>query len=118
MKVQLLLLSLVQSLLLVSGQVLLKIAINRMEAFSFTWGFFKSVLLNLPFAGCGLCYGAASLLWFYIVKHFDFHLAYPMISLSYVFGTLAAIVIFHEQVPLSTWIGVGFIVLGCMLVAH
>jgi undecaprenyl phosphate-alpha-L-ara4N flippase subunit ArnE len=45
-------------------------------------------------------------------------LAYPMISLSYVFGTLAAIVIFHEQVPLSTWIGVGFIVLGCMLVAH
>jgi undecaprenyl phosphate-alpha-L-ara4N flippase subunit ArnE len=44
-------------------------------------------------------------------------MAYPMISLSYVFGMLAAIVFFHEEVPLVRWAGVALIMLGCVLIA-
>jgi undecaprenyl phosphate-alpha-L-ara4N flippase subunit ArnE len=44
-------------------------------------------------------------------------MAYPMISLSYVFGMLAAMFIFHETIPLTRWVGVALIILGCIFVA-
>ena len=58
------------------------------------------------------------MLWFYILKHFPFSMAYPMVSLSYVFGMIAAIVFFHEDVNLMKWIGVVLIMLGCFFIAR
>lgn len=110
-------LAVVQSLLLASGQVLLKFALARMLPFSWTAPFWKSVFVNWQFAACGLCYGAGSLLWFYILKHFPFSMAYPMVSLSYVFGMIAAIVFFHEPVSLAKWLGVLLIMAGCYFIA-
>ena len=109
--------SLVQSMLLVSGQVFLKFAMTRMPAFAWTRTFWLSLLSNWQFAACGLFFGAASLLWMYIVKTFPFSMAYPMVSLSYVMGMVAAIVFFHEEVSMTRWLGVAFIVLGCILIA-
>jgi undecaprenyl phosphate-alpha-L-ara4N flippase subunit ArnE len=83
-----------------------------MEPFGFNWKFIKSALFNWQFASSGMCVAAASLIWFYIVKHFDLSVAYPLISISYVFGMLASVFIFHETVPASRWIGVGFIMAG------
>ncbi|MBO7141446.1 MAG: EamA family transporter [Prevotella sp.] len=109
--------SLVQSALLVGGQVFLKFALMRMPAFAWTREFWLSLLSNWQFAACGLFFGAASLLWMYIVKTFPFSMAYPMVSLSYVMGMVAAIMFFHEEVSMTRWIGVAFIVLGCFLIA-
>jgi undecaprenyl phosphate-alpha-L-ara4N flippase subunit ArnE len=53
----------------------------------------------------------------YIVKHFPFSMAYPMISMSYVFGMFAAMLFFHEQIPPTRWIGVMLIMAGCVLIA-
>ena len=111
-KMPLLLLAIVQSLLLAGGQVLLKFALVRMLPFSMTLAFWKSVFLNWQFAACGLCYGAGSLLWFHIIKHYPFSMAYPLVSLSYVFGMIAAIVFFHEQVDFLKWTGVLLIMAG------
>ena len=77
--------------------MLLKFALERMLPFSMTFEFWKSVFVNWQFAACGLCYGAGSILWFYIVKHFPFSMAYPLVSLSYVFGMIAAIVFFIKR---------------------
>jgi undecaprenyl phosphate-alpha-L-ara4N flippase subunit ArnE len=44
-------------------------------------------------------------------------MAYPMVSLSYVFGMLAAIIFFHEDVSVTRWIGVLLIMGGCVLIA-
>jgi len=111
-------LAVLQSLLLSGGQVLLKYALNRMLPFSLTsWPFWKSVFANWQFAACGLCYGAGSLLWFYIIKNFPFSMAYPLVSLSYVFGMIAAIVFFHEPVSVTKWMGILLIMLGCYLIA-
>ena len=115
---KLFLLALVQSTLLAGGQVLLKFALARMLPFSMTFAFWKSVFLNWQFAACGLCYGAGSLLWFHIVKNYPFSMAYPLVSLSYVLGMVAAIVFFHEDVHLVKWIGVGMIMFGCFLIAR
>ena len=113
----LILLAIIQSLLLCAGQVLLKYALNAMGTFSWTGKFFVSQLTNWWWLGCGICFLAAGLLWMYIVKKFPFSMAYPMVSLSYVFGMLAAVFVFKEHVDWTQWLGVLFIMGGCFLIA-
>lgn len=113
----LLFLAVMQSILLSTGQVFLKIALQRIPAFGMNVEFWKSVFLNWQFALCGLCFAAGSLLWFYILRHFPFSMAFPMVSLSYVFGMLVSIFIFHEDVGMNKWIGIGLIMAGCYFVA-
>ena len=108
--------SIVQSILLTGAQVFLKFALNKMPAFSWTKEFWCSLLVNWQFAASGICFGLGSLLWIYILKYFPFSLAYPMVSLSYVFGMLSAILFFHESVSLTKWLGVLFIIVGCSLI--
>ena len=110
-------LAIIQSLLLAGGQVFLKLALSRMEPFDWSWQFWGSILVNWQFALCGFLYGAGTVLWFYIIKHFPFSMAYPMVSLSYVIGMFAAIIFFHEQIPMVRWIGVFLILTGCVLIA-
>jgi undecaprenyl phosphate-alpha-L-ara4N flippase subunit ArnE len=111
-------LSIIQSLLLCVGQVFLKFALSAMGTFSWSVRFFVRQLTNWWWLGCGICYAAATVLWMYILKHFPFSMAYPMISLSYVFGMLAAMLVFHESIPLTRWLGVLCIMVGCVLVAR
>lgn len=114
---RILLYSVVQCLLLVGGQVFLKFALMKMMPFGWTKEFWLSLLGNWQFAACGAFFGASSVFWMYIVKTFPFSMAYPMISLSYVFGMIAAMVFFHEDVSLAKWVGIAFIITGCFLIA-
>jgi undecaprenyl phosphate-alpha-L-ara4N flippase subunit ArnE len=106
----------IQSLFLVAGQVFLKIAMMQTDKFSFTWKFFREAMQTWQFAACGLCMLVASLIWFYILKHYEFSVAYPLISISYLLGMLAAIFVFHETIPSIRWIGVILIMVGVFLV--
>ena len=117
MILKLLPISILQCILLSGGQVLMKYGLMKAGAFSFTLDYFQRLLINWQFIGCGICYGAGSVLWMYIIKHFPFSMAYPMVSLSYVFGMFAAIIFFHEEIPLVRWIGVFMILTGCVLIA-
>lgn len=114
---QLLPLAIIQSLLLAGGQVFLKLALQHMLPFGWNWQFWGDLLTNWQFALCGLLYGAGTVLWFYIIKHFPFSMAYPMVSLSYVFGMIAAMLVFHEEVSLTRWLGVLLIMAGCYFIA-
>lgn len=87
-----------------------------MGAFRFTGAFFMELLVNWWLLASGLCMVAATLLWLYILRHFEFSAAYPMTSISYIFGMLAAILIFHEAVTPLRWIGVALIMLGVVLI--
>lgn len=117
MILKLLPISILQCILLSGGQVLMKYGLMKAGAFSFTLDYFQRLLINWQFICCGICYGAGSVLWMYIIKHFPFSMAYPMVSLSYVFGMFAAIIFFHEEIPLVRWIGVFMILTGCVLIA-
>ena len=110
--------AILQSLLLAGAQVFLKLALARMLPFGWTREFWGSLLVNWQFAVSGLLFGSSSLLWMYIVRTFPFSQAYPMVSLSYVFGMFAAQLVFHEQVSVAQWTGVALIVLGCILIAR
>lgn len=114
---KLILLTLLQCLLLTGGQVLLKFALLRMMPFGWNRAFWTSVFANWQFAACGLCFALASLLWMYIIRVFPLSMALPLASLSYVFGMLAAIAFFHEEVSFARWMGVLLIMVGCSLSA-
>ena len=114
---RLIVLAIIQSVLLCSGQVFLKLALQKMGAFAWKGSFFVAQLTNWWWLGCGACYGCAAVLWMYILKHYPFSMAYPLISMSYVFGMIAAVLVFHETVPAVRWIGVLLIMAGCYFIA-
>lgn len=114
---KLIILAIIQSALLSVGQVFLKFGLAKMSAFGWNWQFWQSALLNWQFALSGICFGTGSLLWMYIIKNYPLSIAYPMVSLSYVFGMISAIVFFNESVDMVKWLGVFFIVTGCCLIA-
>lgn len=116
--VRLIVLSVIQSLLLCGGQLLLKIAVKHMDKSQGVWRFIvDSILLNGWLLGCGILMTGAGLLWLFILRHFPFSNAYPLTALSFVFGTLAAMWFLHEPVNYYQWIGLGFILIGCYFVA-
>jgi undecaprenyl phosphate-alpha-L-ara4N flippase subunit ArnE len=104
-------------LFLAGGQVCLKFAMARMIKFSLTWTFIANVLTNWYLLASGICMALATVLWLYLMKHFAFSVIYPMISISYIFGMLAAIYIFHETIPMTRWLGVLLIMAGIVLIA-
>ena len=115
---RLILLSILQSALLCSGQVLLKLAVAQMDRSLGWWGFFvHCILQNWWLMACGILMTGAGLLWMYILRHFAFSLAYPLTALAFVFGAIAGMAVFHETVVWQQWIGIGCILIGCYLVA-
>jgi undecaprenyl phosphate-alpha-L-ara4N flippase subunit ArnE len=99
------------------GQLTLKLALEKMPAFAWTAKFWGSLLTNWWFLLCGILFGGASLLWMYILKHFPLSMASPMVSMSYVFALLLSVFVLHEAVAWNRWVGVAFIMIGCIFVA-
>lgn len=113
---KLILLSLLQSIFLCGGQVLLKLGLAKSGPFSWSLNFFRSQLSNIWYPACGVTFTIAGILWFYLLKHYPFSIAYPLSCISYIFGMVAAILVFHEQVYWTQWLGVLLIMAGCALI--
>jgi undecaprenyl phosphate-alpha-L-ara4N flippase subunit ArnE len=109
-------LAIVQSFLLMLSQVFLKLAVTQFGAFQFTFAYFKSVFGNIHLVISGITVTGAISLWVYILKHYPFSIAYPLGSISYIFGLIAAVSIFHEQVSATRWLGVCIIIVGIYFV--
>lgn len=115
---KLILISLTQSALLCGGQVLLKLAVQLFDR-SQGWKYFvvHGILTNWYLMGCGVLMTSAALLWMYILKHFEFSVAYPLSSMAFALGAVAGILVFHEDVSWQQWIGILIIMIGCFVVA-
>lgn len=111
-----LVLSLIQCVIMTGGQVLLKIALEKMPPLAWNREFFTGVLTNWWFLACGICFLSGSLLWMYIIKRYPLSVAYPMVSLGFIFAMIAAVVVFHENVTPTRWIGAVIIMIGCCLI--
>lgn len=112
----LIILVLIQSVLLVAAQTFLKIAVTSFGKFTWAWHYFKIVFTTWQFAASGACALAGMIIWMYVLKRFDFSIAYPLLSISYIIGLFAAQFIFHEAIPLTRWIGVLIIMIGVFFV--
>jgi drug/metabolite transporter (DMT)-like permease len=109
-------LAIVQSFLLMLSQVFLKLAVTQYGPFQFTFAYIKSVFSNIHLIISGITITGAISLWVYILKHYPFSIAYPLGSISYIFGLVAAVLIFHEQVSAIRWLGVCIIIVGIYFV--
>lgn len=114
---KLLILSTVQSFFLMLSQVFLKVTMTVTGPGSFSLGYMKKLFSCYQFALSGASIAIATILWMYIIKNYPFSQAYPLISMSYVFGLLAAVFIFNEAVPATRWIGVALIIVGVIFIA-
>lgn len=115
---KLLSITIAQSIFLCGAQILLKKAMAIMGKFSMTWAFFSNLMTNWYFITCGITFTIASVLWMYLLKHYPFSVAYPMSSMTYVFGMLSAMLIFHEHIAWTQWLGILLIMGGCVLIAR
>ncbi|BBQ81821.1 MULTISPECIES: 4-amino-4-deoxy-L-arabinose-phosphoundecaprenol flippase subunit ArnE [Enterobacteriaceae] len=59
--------------------------------------------------------GLGMLLWLLVLQQIPVSVAYPMLSLNFVWVTLAARAIWHEPVSRRHWAGVTLIIVGIML---
>ncbi|EKS9203754.1 4-amino-4-deoxy-L-arabinose-phosphoundecaprenol flippase subunit ArnE [Enterobacter cloacae] len=65
--------------------------------------------LALLALGCGM------LVWLVVLQRLPVGVAYPMLSLNFVWVTLAAKGLWHEKVARHHWLGVGLIMIGIVL---
>lgn len=113
---RLIILSIIQALFLAGSQVLLKMGIAPLPKFSWTWNYWRQLITDWWLLACGASFTIATVLWLYILKHYPFHQAYPLTAIGFIFGMIAAIFIFGEQVSLVRWIGAILIVIGSVLI--
>ena len=110
-------LTICQCFLLACGQVSFKLAVEKITKFQFTWAYFTDILTNWWLLASGILLISTTVLWAYILKHYQFSVVYPITAFAYVFGMLAAILIFNESVSFTRWIGVGLIIMGVFFIA-
>ena len=106
--------------LLVGGQALLKVGLNDIGGVSLFDGNPLGSLLGLfrtPWVILGfVCYGISAILWLDVLSKLDFSMAFPMVSLTYVFSLIIGRFIFHETVGLDRVVGVLLILAGLFFV--
>lgn len=99
-------------ILLVCGQVLFKIGLQRSGGLQWV------KLLQSPAIWAGfLLYGIATILWFAVLSRLPLSVAYPLQSLAYVLALLPAFFLFGESISATKLAGVVVILIGTYLIA-
>jgi multidrug transporter EmrE-like cation transporter len=77
-----------------------------------------SIAANPHFLGGFACYGISVLVWILALSRVPVSIAYPMLSIGYVVNALAAGYLFGEALSSGRWLGIGFIIVGVVLLAR
>ena len=109
-------------ILLVSGQVLWKIGLNKIGPFSLfdenihlkLYQIFTNYLIILGL----IIFAIATILWFQVLSQVELSTAYPIMSLSYVIGVLIGIFFFNESLELTKILGLTLIVIGIFFLSR
>ena len=106
----------VQSLFLISSQIMLKIGVGRLKDEVINFRYFLHLIISPWVFSSIFLMGIAAGIWVLVLRNYDFSQAYPLVSISYIFALIASVFIFGEEVPVIRWIGVLIIILGVFLV--
>ena len=99
------------TLLAAIAQYLIKLGANRLSHAGLVATMIGIFTIPQLFAGYCL-YGIFTVLFVYALRHGELSVLYPLISLSYVWVTITAVLAFHESVNPFKIIGVAVIILG------
>jgi len=101
--------------MLASGQIMLKTGLTKVGGFSVSN--IIPVFTNGWVLGSIAMVSSQMLLWFWILSRYDLTKAYPLISMSYIFAMVLALIFFKEQPSLFRILGTILIVAGVAMVA-
>jgi undecaprenyl phosphate-alpha-L-ara4N flippase subunit ArnE len=108
-----------QSSFLVLSQVLLKIGLGKIpsEGISFVRKVFLfSTNVWVIFSLFSLVMSAV--IWLYVLKRYDFSVAYPLISISYILAAAVSYFVFKENVNGMMMLGITFIIAGVFIITQ
>jgi drug/metabolite transporter (DMT)-like permease len=112
----------VAMLLTVTGELLLKSGMNRHGVLEVSLGTLVPTavkLLTNPFVVGGFVFVfSGALFWLAVLSRWPLSLAYPLLSISYIIGIAASVVILKEKVNWVQLLGVLVIILGVYLVSR
>jgi multidrug transporter EmrE-like cation transporter len=108
-------------LLNASAQLLLKAGTNAVGHFEFHLNNVIPVGLKLAFQpyiiGGMACYAISLVVWIMALSRVPVSLAYPMLSIGYVVNAVIAYYWLGEPLAMQKMLGIGFIIVGVVLVA-
>ena len=109
-------------LLNAAAQLFLKAGTNRIGAFSFALENVVPIgakIASSPHVLAGLsCYVVSVVVWILALSRVQVSIAYPMLSIGYIVTALAAWALFGESLTAQKLVGIGFIVVGVVLVGR
>lgn len=104
------------------AQLLLKAGTNAVGHFDFHLDNLVPVGFKLAFQpyilGGMTCYAISLVVWIMALSRVPVSIAYPMLSIGYVINAAVAHYWFGEALALQKLLGIGFIVVGVVLVAR
>ena len=95
-----------QALSLASGQAMFKLFVDKLGEGGWAYQNLKQTSMTNWWV-----------LTLMVLFFMDFSQAYPLSSLSFIFGMFLAFFLFQESIPFTRWIGVVLIVVGCVLIS-
>ena len=109
-------------LLNATAQLLLKAGTNRVGEFAYSLANVLPVGSKLalsPYIAGGLaCYVVSVVVWILALSRVPVSVAYPMLSIGYIVNALAAYALFGESLNAQKLVGIGFIIVGVVLVGR
>ena len=102
---------------LAAGQVLFKFSAAAFKSKSVAQGFVELAQTPTFYAAVTL-YGAATLLWVWILSRVPLSQAYPWVALATSAVPILAVVVFDERFDSTYWLGVALVVMGVFLTQH
>lgn len=113
--------ALLSVLLNAAAQLFLKAGTNIVGTVSFGDANTVNTLMQIarvPWFWAGFaCYGISLFTWIATLSRLPVSVAYPLVSIGYVVNALAAWWLFGESLTMQKIIGVGFIIIGVILVS-
>ncbi len=108
--------------LTVTGELLLKTGMNRHGELNVSFSTLIPTAIKLfssPFVLGGFAFiFSGALFWLAVLSRWPLSLAYPLLSISYIIGIVASVVLLKEKVSAVQIVGVIVIILGVFLISR
>ena len=99
---------------LAAGQILFKQVSLEMQGKSLAEGFLAIARIPTLYGAIAL-YGAATMLWIWILSRVPLSQAYPWVALAMAGVPVLASFVFHERVGNIYWLGIVLVIFGLLL---
>lgn len=97
------------------GQFILKLASGELQMSGSIWQLGLS-MINFKMISAIACFVSSMLIWIFVLRKLELSIAYPMVSLGYVFVMLLSFYFLQEQLYLTKLLGTGLIVCGVVVI--